>query len=197
MRFPIGLRALAHRDFRLFLSGQLISLIGTWMQNVAQAWLVYRLTGSPVLLGAAGFASQIPVFLLAPVGGVVADRYSRHRLVIATQTASMLLAFALAAPARTLSMALLAPALDGLDPWLGQFTAQPDLVSALRADPKRGAMETWLASPVFDVAREEEGLLDRIGDIFATLDAEPFQRRQRRGAAVDQETELVVLDDLR
>jgi MFS family permease len=97
MPLPATLRALQYRNFRLFFAGQLISLIGTWMQNVAQAWLVYRLTGSPVLLGAAGFASQIPVFLLAPVGGVVADRYSRHRLVIATQTASMLLAFALAA----------------------------------------------------------------------------------------------------
>jgi MFS family permease len=97
MPLPVTLRALQYRNFRLFFAGQLISLIGTWMQNVAQAWLVYRLTGSPVLLGAAGFASQIPVFLLAPVGGVVADRYSRHRLVIATQTASMLLAFALAA----------------------------------------------------------------------------------------------------
>jgi MFS family permease len=97
MPLPATLRALQYRNFRLFFAGQLISLIGTWMQNVAQAWLVYRLTGSPVLLGAAGFAAQIPVFLLAPVGGVVADRYSRHRLVIATQTASMLLAFALAA----------------------------------------------------------------------------------------------------
>src|ERR1035437_5842313 len=96
MPLPVTLRALQYLNFRLFFAGQLISLIGTWMQNVAQAWLVYRLTGSPVLLGAAGFASQIPVFLLAPVGGVVADRYSRHRLVIATQAASMLLAFALA-----------------------------------------------------------------------------------------------------
>ena len=90
----------------------------------------------------------------------------RTHLVAHDEGADVAVAFALAAPARTLSMALLAPALDGLDPWLGQFTAQPDLVSALRADPKRGAMETWLASPVFDVAREEEGLLDRIGDIF-------------------------------
>ena len=97
MPLPVTLRALQYRNFRLFFAGQLISLIGTWMQNVAQAWLVYRLTGSPVLLGAAGFASQIPVFLLAPVGGVVADRYSRHRLVIGTQTAALLLAFALAA----------------------------------------------------------------------------------------------------
>jgi MFS family permease len=97
MPLPVTLRALQYRNYRLFFAGQLISLIGTWMQNVAQAWLVYRLTGSPVLLGAAGFSAQIPVFLLAPVGGVVADRYNRHRLVIATQMASLLLAFVLAA----------------------------------------------------------------------------------------------------
>jgi MFS family permease len=97
MVLPATLRALRYRNFQLFFSGQLISLIGTWMQNVAQAWLVYRLTGSSVLLGAIGFAGQIPVFLFSPVGGIVADRYSRHRVVMATQTASMLLAFALAA----------------------------------------------------------------------------------------------------
>ena len=66
---PATLRALRHRNFQLFFGGQLISLIGTWMQNVAQSWLVYRLTGSSLLLGAVGFASQIPVFLLAPIGG--------------------------------------------------------------------------------------------------------------------------------
>ncbi len=66
------------------------------MQTVAQSWLVYRLTGSSVLLGSVTFAGQILVFLLSPVAGVVADRHSRHRIVIATQTSSMLLAFALA-----------------------------------------------------------------------------------------------------
>jgi MFS family permease len=96
MPLPATLRALQYRNFRFFFSGQLISLIGTWMQNVAQAWLVYRLTGSSVLLGAIGFAGQIPVFLMSPAGGIVADRYSRHRVVIATQTASMILAFVLA-----------------------------------------------------------------------------------------------------
>src|SRR5271157_3788409 len=97
MKLPATLRALQYRNFRLFFGGQLISLIGTWMQSVAQAWLVYRLTGSSVLLGAVGFAGQIPVFVLAPVGGIVADRYSRRRIVIATQTSAMLLAFAMAA----------------------------------------------------------------------------------------------------
>ena len=66
------------------------------MQSVAQSWLVYRLTGSSFLLGSVGFASQIPVFLVAPLGGIVADRHNRHRVVIGTQIASMLLAFMLA-----------------------------------------------------------------------------------------------------
>src|SRR5262249_50226416 len=81
----------------LFFSGQLISLTGTWMQTIAQSWLVYRLTGSSLLLGSVGFASQFPVFLVAPIGGTVADRRHRQRIVIATQVASMLLAFVLAA----------------------------------------------------------------------------------------------------
>ena len=89
-------RALKHRNFQLFFSGQVISLVGTWMQTVAEAWLVYRLTGSSALLGVLGFVSQIPIFLLAPLSGLVADRWPRHRTVIVTQTSSMLLAFTLA-----------------------------------------------------------------------------------------------------
>lgn len=97
MALPATLRALRHRNFQLFFGGQLISLTGTWMQNVAQAWLVYRLTHSSVLLGAIGFSGQIPVFLLSPLGGIVADRFRRRQIVIATQAASMVLAFTLAA----------------------------------------------------------------------------------------------------
>jgi MFS family permease len=85
-----------HRNFQLFIVGQLISLIGTWMQNTAQQWLVYRLTGSAALLGLFGFASQLPMLCLAWMGGYVGDRYNRHRGVITTQTLSMILAFALA-----------------------------------------------------------------------------------------------------
>ena len=95
-KWAVTLRALRHRNFQLFFSGQLISLTGTWMQSVAQAWLVYSLTKSSFQLGAVGFASQIPVFLLAPLGGTVVDRVNRHRLIIATQIASMLLAGILA-----------------------------------------------------------------------------------------------------
>ena len=89
-------RALRHRNFQLFFAGQFISLTGTWMQNVAQSWLVYRLTGSVVLLGMIGFASQIPVFLVAPFGGTVADRYNRRRILLFTQSWAMMLAFILA-----------------------------------------------------------------------------------------------------
>jgi MFS family permease len=96
-RWQVAWRALRHRNFQLFFSGQLISLIGTWMQSVAQSWLVYRMTGSALLLGSVGFASQVPVFLFAPLGGIAADRFDRRYIVIATQTVSMLLAFILAA----------------------------------------------------------------------------------------------------
>src|ERR1700722_8858919 len=84
-RFHDLVRSLRHRNFQLFFSGQLISLIGTWMQNIAQAWLVYRLTGSSLLLGIVGFAGQIPVFLLAPFAGVWVDRLNRRQGVIVTQ----------------------------------------------------------------------------------------------------------------
>ena len=97
LNWQAGLRALRHRNFQLFFSGQLISLVGTWMQTVAQSWLVYKMTGSGLLLGSVGFASQIPVFLFAPLGGITADRSNRQRVVIATQVASMMLAFVLAA----------------------------------------------------------------------------------------------------
>ena len=93
----IALRALRHRNYQLFFGGQLISLTGTWMQQIAQSWLVYRLTQSAALLGLVSFAGQIPVFLFAPIGGAVADRVSRHRIVVLTQTAAMVLAFILAA----------------------------------------------------------------------------------------------------
>ena len=89
-------RALRHRNYKLFFSGQLISLIGTWMDQVAESWLVYRLTGSALLLGTVAFCSQIPVFLMAPVGGIVADRYNRRTILVITQSSMMVLAFILA-----------------------------------------------------------------------------------------------------
>jgi MFS family permease len=94
---PSSLRALAHRNFRLFWSGQLISLVGTWMQAIARAWLVLELTHSAFWLGMVGFANAVPVMLLSLWGGVVADRVAKRTLIIWTQTLSMLLAFVLAA----------------------------------------------------------------------------------------------------
>src|SRR5271169_2529979 len=95
-RFRDMVRSLRHRNFQLFFSGQLISLIGTWMDNIAEAWLVYRLTGSSLLLGTVAFAGQFPVFLLAPLGGFVADRWNRRKIVITTQATAMVLAGTLA-----------------------------------------------------------------------------------------------------
>ena len=96
-RLREAFRALRYYNFRLFFAGQLISLVGTWMQMVAQSWLVYRLTGSSALLGLIGFSSQIPVFLFSPFGGVAADRHNRHRMIVVTQSLSMVLALTLAA----------------------------------------------------------------------------------------------------
>jgi MFS family permease len=89
-------RALRYRNYRLFFGGQSISLIGTWMQRIAMSWLVYRLTHSPLLLGVVGFAGQLPTFLFAPLTGVLADRWNRHRTLLVTQTIAMLQALVLA-----------------------------------------------------------------------------------------------------
>src|SRR4051794_25637165 len=83
-------RALHHRNYRLFFMGQTVSLIGTWMTRIATSWLVYRLTGSALLLGLVGFAGQIPTFLLAPFAGVLVDRWNRHRVLVVTQALAML-----------------------------------------------------------------------------------------------------------
>jgi len=93
---PQMLRALRHRNYRLFFTGQGISLIGTWMTRLATTWLLWRLTQSAELLGLLGFAGQIPTFLLTPFAGVWIDRLNRHRLLVVTQILAMLQSFALA-----------------------------------------------------------------------------------------------------
>jgi MFS family permease len=93
---PHALRVLRHRDLRLFFAGQAISLIGTWMQSVAQSWLVYRLTGSAALLGLVYFLSQAPVFLLGMLGGAVADRYARQNVLMLMQLLALAQAATLA-----------------------------------------------------------------------------------------------------
>lgn len=90
-------RALRYRNYRLFFSGQFISLIGTWMQQIAMSWLVYKLTNSAFLLGAIGFMGQMPVFLITPFAGVFADRWNKHKVLVVTQTLSMIQALVLSA----------------------------------------------------------------------------------------------------
>lgn len=89
-------RALRYRNYRLFFGGQSISLIGTWIQRIAMSWLVYRLTNSAFLLGVVGFTGQIPTFLVAPFAGALSDRWSRHRILVVTQTLAMIQALVLA-----------------------------------------------------------------------------------------------------
>ncbi|MGD0527243.1 MAG: MFS transporter, partial [Polyangiaceae bacterium] len=89
--------ALGRRNYRLFFAGQLVSLVGTWTQSVAQSWLVYRLTGSALWLGMATFCHAAPTFFLATFGGLVADRHRRRTILLVTQSSAMMLAFALAA----------------------------------------------------------------------------------------------------
>src|SRR5262247_3878084 len=78
-------RALRHRNYRLYFGGQSVSLVGTWITRVATSWLVYRLTGSELLLGVAGFAGQIPTLIIAPFAGVLVDRHDRRRILLWTQ----------------------------------------------------------------------------------------------------------------
>ena len=96
MTLPASLRALRFYNFRLYFSGQAISLIGTWMQRMAVSWLVYTLTHSAFMLGLVGFAGQIPVLLLSPYAGAYVDRHSRYRTLLVTQIASMIQAGLLA-----------------------------------------------------------------------------------------------------
>lgn len=94
--FKSTFRSLRYRNYRLFFTGQSVSLIGTWIQSITIPWLVYHLTNSAFLLGVVGFAGQIPIFLIAPFAGVITDRLNRYHLLILTQVAAMAQAFVLA-----------------------------------------------------------------------------------------------------
>ena len=93
---PPSLRALGHRNFRLYWTGQLVSLVGTWMQNIARAWLILEMTHSPFWLGMVSVANALPVLVLSLWGGVIADRFPKRTLIIVTQAVSMVMAFILA-----------------------------------------------------------------------------------------------------
>ena len=97
LRLPRMFRSIENRNYRLYFFGQMVSVLGSWLQSVALAWLVYRLTGSSFQLGLVFFIGQAHLLFLSPIGGLIADRYRRRWLVVATQTSSMLLAFVLAA----------------------------------------------------------------------------------------------------
>src|SRR3989442_10725199 len=88
--------SLRSRNVRLFLGGQSVSLVGTWVQQVAMGWLAYRLTGSPLLLGVLAAAGQLPSLLLMPIAGGLSDRWSRHRILVVTQSLAMALTLVLA-----------------------------------------------------------------------------------------------------
>jgi MFS family permease len=143
-RFRDMVRSLKHRNFQLFFSGQLISLVGTWMDTAAEALLVYRLTGSSLLLGTVAFAGQIPVALCATAGGYVADRFDRRKIVIGTQTMSMILAGILAFLTLThrvtveevIALAALMGVVNGFDiptrqAFLVQMVGREDLMNAI------------------------------------------------------------------
>jgi MFS family permease len=120
-RLAFVLRALRSRNYRLFFGGQIVSLIGTWMTNIATSWLVYRLTGSALLLGVVGFSAQLPTFLVLPFAGIFVDRANRHRLLIGTQIFSMAQSFALAG--LTLSRQITIPWLVALSAFQGVVNA--------------------------------------------------------------------------
>lgn len=150
------LRALRYRNYRLFFGGQVVSLIGTWITMTATSWLVYRLTRSAFLLGFVGFAGQFPGFVMGPFAGTYVDRWDRHRLLIATQTLSMLLSFILAA--LTLSGGITVPAIIVLNAVQGAVNAfdmpcRQALLSTLIEDKEDLGNVIALNSSMFNVAR--------------------------------------------
>jgi len=126
-------RALSSRNYRIYFAGQLVSLAGTWMQQIAMIWLAWRLSNSAAVLGLVGFASQIPILVLGPFAGVLTDRFDRRRILLATQLLAMLQAVVLAAltwsgevsPAWLIVLALLLGTVNALDlPTRQAFSAQ-------------------------------------------------------------------------
>jgi MFS family permease len=150
------LRAFRYRNYRLFFGGQVVSLVGTWITTTATSWLVYRLTGSAFLLGVVGFASQFPSFLLTPFAGIYVDRWNRHRLLVGTQTASMIISFVLAA--LTLSSTISIPWLVVVSVFSGIVNAfdmpgRQAFVVTLIEDKKDLGNAIALNSSMFNAAR--------------------------------------------
>ena len=161
-RFSHAWRALRHRNFRLYFTGQSISLVGTWITRIATSWLVYRLTGSAFLLGVVGFAGQIPTFLLAPLAGVVVERMDRRKLLVWTQVLagvqSLLLAALTLARVITIHEVLALSVFQGLInafdmPGRQSFLVQ--MVSPEGGKPDRGDLGNAIAlnSSIVNLAR--------------------------------------------
>src|SRR6516162_7678664 len=150
-RVPVGgitwrhtFRALWHRNYRLFFYGQLVSLIGTWLQQTAMSWFVYQITGSKFLLGAVAAIGSAPMMIFSLWGGSLADRYSKRSILIGTQTAQMLCAFVLAAGAwvgfASASFIMVIAALNGIamgfdiparQAFTVEMTSREDLLNAI------------------------------------------------------------------
>ncbi len=150
------LRALKYPNYRLFFGGQIVSLTGTWITLTATSWLVYRLTGSAMLLGVVGFASLFPAFLLTPFAGIFVDRWNRHRLLIVTQTLSMIQSFLLAA--LTLTGTITMPRLIALSVFQGlvnafDMPARQAFVVVLVEDKRDLGNAIALNSSMFNTAR--------------------------------------------
>ena len=150
------LRAFSYRNYRLFFVGQIVSLIGSWISMTATSWLVYRLTGSPMLLGIVGFAGQIPGFLVGPFAGAYLDRWDRHRVLLVTQSISMLQSFALAV--LTFSGHITVPAVIVLNAIQGlvnsfDMPARQAFLSTVISDREDLANAIALNSSMFNAAR--------------------------------------------
>jgi MFS family permease len=199
------LRALRHRNFRLFFFGQLFSLIGTWMQNTAQGWLVWRLTGSEWMLGLVGFAQLGPVFVLGLFGGLAADRFPRHRIVIATQAAMLAQATALAAltlwgvvtPWEIVALAALLGSINAFDmpgrqSFLVQMVGREDLGNAIALNSSifNGARVVGPAVAGFVVAYWGEGACFAFNAVsyFAVLASLLLMRIERPPAAAREDS---------
>ena len=155
-RIAFMLRAFSYPNYRLFFGGQLVSLIGSWISMTATSWLVYRLTGSAMALGVVGFAGQIPGFIMGPFAGAYLDRWDRHRVLVVTQTISMLQSFALAV--LTFSGHITVPAIVALNAVQGMVNAfdmpaRQAFLTTMISDREDLANAIALNSSMFNAAR--------------------------------------------
>ncbi|MDD5131242.1 MAG: MFS transporter [bacterium] len=147
--------SLRHRDFRLFFSGQMVSLTGSWMQNIAQGWLVLQITNSPFIMGIVNAVASLPILLFSLVGGVISDRLNKRNLVILTQTVQMLLAFAMGVLISTKLIALwqiiIIAGVVGLSNALDSPARQSFIIEMVGKDDLSNAIA--LNSLIFNIAR--------------------------------------------